>query len=298
MITSRTRLRYTLLLMSALVVAPGVSTSAAKLQPGVNQWAEANGTSLRYQLTGSGSKTIVFLHAQTVTMEDWDYFYPAFQRGRKLLRYDMRGWGLSEKIKDGVITMDQAVEDLRALLDALKIKEKVVLVGGASGANVGLVFAMKYPERVKAVATFSGSINLNPQPRPAPAAGQTPPNNNSATSNVDRYAGVYPVALRTDPEKWARFIGMNKAADPVSGRAWSSMTASYDFVPVLPKITVPTLIVGTSLFPGRTMDFMRQIAQAIPKGEFVEIASSHFAEYQSPELAIPVLQAFLKKVGG
>jgi 3-oxoadipate enol-lactonase len=298
MTTSRARLRVVLLMSTLALTSAASSLSAAGLQPGVNQWIEANGVSLRYQLTGSGSKTIVFLHAQTVTMEDWDYLYPAFQRGRKLLRYDMRGWGLSEKIKDGVITMDQAVEDLRALLDALNIKEKVVLVGGASGANVGLVFAMKYPERVKAVATFSASINLNPKPRTPPAAGEAPPNASSEASNVDRYAGVYPVELRTDPEKWARFIGMNKAMDPVSGRAWTTMTASYDFVPVLPKITVPTLIVGTSLFPGRTTDFMRQVAQAIPKGEFVEIKSSHFAELESPELAIPVLQAFLKKVGG
>lgn len=275
------------------------SATAAGFPAEPTQWLEANGVSLRYQLTGSGQRTLVFLHAQTVTMEDWDYFYPAFQRGRKLLRYDMRGWGLSERIRDSV-TMDQAVEDLRALLDALNIKEKVVLVGGASGANVGLVFAMKYPERVKAVATFSASINLSPKPRTAEAAvnsAEVPSASGSAVV-ADRYIGVYPPALRTDDAKFVRFVNMNNAADPVSGRAWASMTASFDFEPVLPKIKVPTLIVGTSLFPGRTMDFMRGVAQAIPQGEFVEIKSSHFAEYESPELAIPVLAAFLEKVGG
>ena len=73
-------------------------------------WIEANGASLRYELSGSGSETVVLIHEVGGLIESWDDAVGAFQRSFRVLRYDQRGFGLSEKTR--LITMDGIVADL------------------------------------------------------------------------------------------------------------------------------------------------------------------------------------------
>jgi alpha-beta hydrolase superfamily lysophospholipase len=73
------------------------------------EWIEANGASLRYDLSGGGAETVVLPHEVGGCIESWDDTLPAFQRHFRVLRYDQRGFGLSEKTR--VITMDAVVRD-------------------------------------------------------------------------------------------------------------------------------------------------------------------------------------------
>ncbi|MDR3533924.1 MAG: alpha/beta fold hydrolase, partial [Rhodopila sp.] len=91
-------------------------------------WIEVNGTSLRYEVSGSGPTTLVLVHEMGGTLDSWDQVLPALNNGRRVLRYDMRGSGLSEKIK-GAVTWNQMADDLAGLLDALGITGKVALAG-------------------------------------------------------------------------------------------------------------------------------------------------------------------------
>ena len=43
------------------------------------EWIEANGASLRYELSGSGRDTLVMVHEVGVCIESWDDTLPAFQ---------------------------------------------------------------------------------------------------------------------------------------------------------------------------------------------------------------------------
>jgi pimeloyl-ACP methyl ester carboxylesterase len=54
-------------------------------------WIEANGASLRYDLSGSGPETVVLPHEVGGCIESWDDALPAFQRRFRVLRYDQRG---------------------------------------------------------------------------------------------------------------------------------------------------------------------------------------------------------------
>ena len=60
---------------------------------------EVNGAALRYDLTSAGPKTLVLVHEMGGTLESWEWVLPALSRGRRVLRYDTRGAGLSEKIR-------------------------------------------------------------------------------------------------------------------------------------------------------------------------------------------------------
>lgn len=267
----------------------GTGTSATNTP----QWLEANKISLRYQLTGSG-KTIVLLHEMQMSMESWDEVLPALQPEHRILRYDLRGFGLSEKIR-GNLTIEDEVEDLRGLLDALNIKEPVTLIGGAVGGAVALKFAAVYPARVKAVAVTSPAAYMSAQPERLTnidASANTP-----IRADIDTTMNaVYPESLRT-PAGVAKFRALVLANDPGSLAATTRMIYSTGFKDILPKVKCPALVVATALFPRPVASF-KELADALPKGQFVVLQTGHFASLESPQMVAPVLTKFLQDVGG
>ena len=59
---------------------------------------EANGVSLRYAVQGSG-KPVVLIHEMGGTLESWGLLAPLLAAKRRVVRYDTRGAGFSEKIR-------------------------------------------------------------------------------------------------------------------------------------------------------------------------------------------------------
>ena len=81
-------------------------------------FTEVNGTALRYDLDGNGLSSLVLIHEMGGTLESWDFVTPLLSGKRRILRYDTRGAGLSQKVR-GMLTIDAMVDDLVALLDAV-----------------------------------------------------------------------------------------------------------------------------------------------------------------------------------
>src|SRR5450631_750065 len=127
---------------------------------------ELNGVSLRYELSGSGERTIVLVHEMGGSLESWDDVAPRFAQSRRVLRYDTRGAGMSQKVR-GQLGIDTMADDITALLDALGIAGKVALTGVAVGGAIALHFAARYPERTSAVAVGSPATAIEPERRAA-----------------------------------------------------------------------------------------------------------------------------------
>ena len=111
---------------------------------------EVNGAALRYDLTGAGPTTLVLVHEMGGTLDSWDWVLPVLSRGRRVLRYDTRGAGLSEKIR-GAADIDVLADDSAALLDALDIRAKVAIAGVAVGGAIALHFAARHAARTAAL---------------------------------------------------------------------------------------------------------------------------------------------------
>src|SRR5262245_4472473 len=60
---------------------------------------EVNGAALRFDLVGSGASTLVLVHEMGGTLESWDPVLPTLSARRRVLRYDTRGAGLSQKVR-------------------------------------------------------------------------------------------------------------------------------------------------------------------------------------------------------
>ena len=74
---------------------------------------DANGISIHYELAGSGP-SVVLLHEMGGTLASWDSIFPALSGRYRTLRYDQRGAGLTEKVRN--VTTEILLADLEAVL--------------------------------------------------------------------------------------------------------------------------------------------------------------------------------------
>ncbi len=104
-----------------------------------------------YELRGpEGAPVVAFANSLGTNVHVWDAVADGF-RAFRVLRYDMRGHGLTETIEpdDDATTIAGLADDLAALLDALAIA-RVRVVGLSIGGMIAQRFAAAYPERVEA----------------------------------------------------------------------------------------------------------------------------------------------------
>ena len=107
-----------------------------------------NNIEIYYELHGSGDETLVLNNGVIASTATWAYQLPAFTPHFRVLLYDMRGQGQSQKWAEGdaEYTWGVHADDLAALLNALDIPK--AHVGGISyGGELTLYFALHYPER-------------------------------------------------------------------------------------------------------------------------------------------------------
>jgi pimeloyl-ACP methyl ester carboxylesterase len=105
-----------------------------------------NGLRLNYTEHGSGSP-VVLLHGLMGNVETWRDTTTHLETGFRVVAYDARGHGRSDKPDDpSAYSQELLVADLQGLLDRLGL-DRCTLVGHSMGAGVSLNFALKHPER-------------------------------------------------------------------------------------------------------------------------------------------------------
>ncbi len=118
-----------------------------------------NGVRLHVAELGEGPP-IVMLHGLLVgNLASWYLTAaPALSRSHRVLVYDLRGHGRSERPATGydVATM---VDDLRGLLDQRFAGQPVDLVGHSYGALVALQLALSEPARVRRLALVEAPLS-------------------------------------------------------------------------------------------------------------------------------------------
>src|SRR5690349_8090180 len=87
------------------------------------------------------------MHEAGGCLESYEDALPGLEKHFRVLRYDQRGFGFSEKVRE--LTFHMVADDLAGLLDALKITAPVHLAGCAMGADFSVGFASRYADRVR-----------------------------------------------------------------------------------------------------------------------------------------------------
>jgi 3-oxoadipate enol-lactonase len=259
-------------------------------------YIEVNGVGLRYELSGAGEKTLVLVHEMGGTLESWDEVVPRVGP-RRVLRYDTRGAGMSQKIR-GDLHIDTMADDIVALLDANGIKGKVALAGVAVGGAVALHFAARYPQRASAVVVGSPATGLSPDRRAAGLERAAAMERNGMAPAVeDSMASGYAVELRGNAARFARFRARWLGNDPGSFATIYRMLATTEMQDELRTLACPTLIIGATYDRVRPPALVEPLAKTIPGARFVELPTGHFMAAATPELIGDTIAEFLKSVG-
>ena len=257
-------------------------------------WIEAYGVSLRYALSGSGTETLVLVHEAGGCLESYEDALPALEQEFRVLRYDQRGFGFSEKVRE--LDFETVVADLAHLLDALNIRVPVHVAGCAMGADFSVGFAARHPERVARLALASPNIDNN-------AA--------RSTQSVERAALVeregiraamqashdrsYPESLRArDRDRFQRYQSRWVCNTPASFTAAARMMVDVDLTPEYAKIKAPTLVIGAQHDTQRPPEKAQRVAHAIRNAKYVVADTGHFMNVETPQLFADTVLPFFK----
>ena len=258
---------------------------------------ELDGLTLRYQLSGGGDRTLVLVHEMGGSLESWDDVSPRLAASRRVLRYDTRGAGMSQKVR-GQLGIDTMADDIMALLDALGIAGKVALAGIAVGGAIALHFAARYPERTSAVAVGSPATGVARDHRAAAlervakieAAGMT-------FAVADSMLNGYAPELRGDIKRFEQYRARWLGNDPGSYAAIWRMLAGMDMQDELTGLHLPVLVIGGSLDRVRPPALAKAVADAIPGARYIEVPTGHYMAVQTPGLIADSIDEFLRAVG-
>jgi pimeloyl-ACP methyl ester carboxylesterase len=256
------------------------------------RWIQANGAVLRYELSGWGGPPLVLVHEMGGTLESWDAVAPVLARSRQVLRYDMRGSGLSEKVR-GTLALGTLADDLAALMDRLGIAGPAVVAGCAVGAAVALGFTARYPDRVAGLVAM------------APATGLPPDRQAATLARADRLdreglrAVADPDSLPTgaspsDPAEHDRCRRL--ANDPHGVAALQRMLAGLAMDGDLARIRCPALVLAGRRDPYRPPDVVEKVARAIAGARLEVHDTGHVMPVDTPDLVIEVVERFWGEV--
>lgn len=96
---------------------------------------------LYFEEFGNG-RPIIFIHGWDCNHHFFDKQVPALREHFRVINYDLRGHGASDRPETG-LTLDQFAEDLKQLMEYLMV-EDAVLIGWSMGVHIIFEFIKKY----------------------------------------------------------------------------------------------------------------------------------------------------------
>jgi len=256
-----------------------------------------------FELTGPETAPVVVLvHGVSGPMQVWDKTAPALvAAGYRVLRYDLFGRGLSERVK-GDYQSGLFDRQLYDLIVGLKLATPVTMVGSSMGAIVSSNFANQHPELVKRLVLI-GPAGFPIEASPAAALMGVPVVGDYVMGTVGgRMLPTHHRKYFVNPD---RFPEMQKAFDAqlkVAGtkRAILSTMRTMpvnDFSAGYEKVgrshTPVLLLWGVA---DRTFPYYhhKKARQLMPQSVFISVPdAAHLPQYEMPELTNQAIINFL-----
>lgn len=243
-----------------------------------------DGTRIAYATSGEGPPLIWLGHWVRHLKLDWDSpvwrpWLSLLTRRHRLIRYDFRGFGLSDR--DGVpFSPEKLFEDFEAVVAAAGL-ECFVFLGSAIGAAMAMTHAARHPERITHLAIYGGYTR-------APIARATSPEQRALVEarykviehgwpNETPGYGQFFTTLHMPDANAEQFRSFNEllrlTTSPANAIAFLRSFAPMDLRTVVPQIRCPTLVLHARQDGVIPFDEGRSVAGLIPGARFVPLES-------------------------
>ncbi len=259
-------------------------TAKPPWSPPETQYARSGDLSIAYQVLGDGPIDLVFIPGFVSNLElTWDWpplgaFYRAFTTFARVILFDKRGTGLSDRVRL-MPTTEERMDDLRAVVEASR-SVRTAIVGVSEGAPLAISFAVAHPEQVSTLILYA----------PLPKASQAPdyPWAKPAAwwEDVADYFEqswgspeylqsdvAWRAPTELDNPAFVRWWGSYRrlGASPGAAADLTRMNARIDVRELLPRVEVPTLVLTRRRDRVIAVDHARYVAGRIPGATYIEL---------------------------
>ena len=243
------------------------------------RYAVNDGVHIAYTVLGDGPIDVVYtsgIWSNLDVMWDeprWAHFLDRLASFSRLIVFDMRGVGLSDRGSEPPF-LESQMDDMSAVMTAAG-SESAVIFGGARGGAMSMLFAATYPERTKALVLYAG-VAKTVRSADFPYG----KSEHDQQAFFDRFVAEMGTGQNLDLQGpsgaddprfvqwWARFERL--VATPSAYRELAVIFRDLDVRAVLPSIQAPTLVLqrtGDRITP---VDQARYLAGTIPAARLVE----------------------------
>jgi 3-oxoadipate enol-lactonase len=249
-----------------------------------------------YSETGKGPP-LLFVHGYPLNRRMWQPQLEGLADVARIIAPDLRGHGESQAVP-GPYSVDLFADDLAAFLDALGIRQKIVLCGLSMGGYIVFAFHRKYAARLAGlILTATRAAADSPQARLARDQSAELARRQGVNAVVDGMLPklLAPATLQTRPElvEQARQIMAANSLESVLGDL-VALRDRPDSSPTLGDIDIPTL-----LLPGAEDQIIplpeARAMQAAIRGSILEVipGAGHLLNLENPTAFNAAVRRFL-----
>jgi 3-oxoadipate enol-lactonase len=251
-----------------------------------------DGCTIHAELEGPERAPVLMLSNSLGTnLHMWDEQKGPLTRHFRLVRYDRRGHGKSSAPK-GPYTMERLGRDVLGVLDGLGI-QKINWCGLSMGGMVGMWLGANAANRIDKLILSNTSTHF-----PDPAMWD-------ARIKMVRDVGLAGV-VDANMERWFTKGFRERApqqmtkmremfvATPIEGYiGCGEAIRDMDHRPLLPRITVPTLVIAGRHDPATTLEAGEYIKDHVPGARIAVLEAAHISNLEQPQAYADAMLGFL-----
>ncbi|MGH2864496.1 MAG: adenylate/guanylate cyclase domain-containing protein [Solirubrobacteraceae bacterium] len=288
-------------------------------------YAQCGDLSLAYQVFGEGEIELVFAgsfvsHVELMwTLPEAKTWFDQLGSFCRVLLFDKAGVGLSDPVP-GVRSIEDRAAELEAVMDATGFG-RAVMMGVSEGGPAAIVFAAARPDRVRSLI-LTGTFPCMPaedwsavEDQPGrlvqlargmlgaeyePSAEQVAQIQEFGRSVRTSWGSGEALRILLPSVRSLRQLGAleRMCASPGMARATIEAVFRLDVRPVLPSVSVPTLVVHATGDP-IPIQFGRYLADHIPNARLVEVdGADHAPWFSDPDRISEAIEDFLTGAHG
>jgi class 3 adenylate cyclase len=248
------------------------------------RYAKSGEVHIAYQVFGKGSVNMV---ASPGSISHLDYYWeePGMRRyldalGRfaRVAIFDKRGTGLSDR-EAGIPTFEERMDDIRAVMDAAKFEDAVIL-GVSEGVPMSILFAASYPSRTRRLILIGGEAKgtwspdypwENTEEEWEESLRRTERDWGTTEWKERAVSSLAPSRIGdTAFTKWLSDM-RRMGGSPGASIALSKSEMMMDVRSVLPAVHVPTLVIHVTGDRACDIGEGRYLAKHIPGARMIEL---------------------------
>ena len=255
--------------------------------------AQVNGIGINYHIEGHGPD-VVLTHGIGGRLDHWERTTAALAPDYRILSWDVRGFGQSDKPHDPV-TPELWTQDLAALLDVISIPRAIIL-GFSLGGVIAQRFALDYPERTSGLILMNTSSEVGPKvaDRWKQTAEQIETDGMEAVAGQGSTLTFSEEFALAHPAELQAYRAKRLKNDPVCYAAACRAVSSYHYTRELERLACPTMILqgaqDRATPPGGSVIMSRHIPGA--RLEIIE-GCGHMMAIERFDTMIALLRDFL-----